>query len=114
LLVQAIVIFGLIAIGMILGGYVVWTRYRHLPSNERLRFANYIYQKKSEDYKALCMDARSQAEALVLLASSIHQNNPSEASAKIVSALDHFITVMNERLSAKQFTPASSELGSEQ
>jgi len=106
LLGTTIVIIGLIAIGMMLGGYLVWRQYRNLPSNNQLRFANYIYQKKSDDYKSLCLDARSQAESLALLASVIHQNNPSEASAKIVAALDHFITGMNNRLSAKQFTPA--------
>lgn len=101
-----LVIAGLIAIGMLLGSYLVWTQYRNLPSNDRLKFANYIYQKKSDDYKALCIDARTQAEALALLATAIHQNNPSEASAKIRDALDHFIAGMNERLTAKQFTPA--------
>lgn len=103
-----LVIAGLIAIGMMQGGYLVWRQYRNLPSNEQLRFATYIYQKKSDDYKSLCVDARSQAEALALLANVIHQNNPSEASSKIIASIDHFIQVMNERLAAKQFTPAST------
>lgn len=109
MLAQTIIIVGLVAIGMMLGGYMMWTQYRNRPSNDQLRFANYIYQKKSDDYKALCHDARSQAEALSLLAQTIHNNNPSEASGKIVAALDMFISKMNERLSAKQFTPASEE-----
>jgi hypothetical protein len=106
LLGTILVIAGLVAIGMMFGGYLVWTQYRNQPTNDRLRFANYIYQKKSDDYKSLCQDARSRGEALALLAQTIHQNNPSDASAKIVAALDDFIGGMNERLAAKQFTPA--------
>jgi hypothetical protein len=109
LLAQTIIIVGLVAIGMILGGALVWTQYRNRPSHNDLRFANHIFMKKSEDYKTLCMDARTQAETLALLAQSIHQNNPSEASEKIVEAIDKFISNMNQRLTAKQFTPASGE-----
>jgi hypothetical protein len=104
-----LVIAGLLAIGGILGGYVVWTHYRESPTKDQLRLANFVYQKKSDDYKALCHDARTQAETLALLAQTIHQKNPSEASAKIVAELDFFINKMNERLTAKQFTPASGE-----
>lgn len=106
-----LVIAGLIAIGMLLGQYLTRRQYRNLPSNEQLRLANYIYQQKCEDYKTLCNDARNQATTLALLAQSIHKNNPSEASGRIIQELDQFIINMNGRLAAKSFTPASSELG---
>jgi hypothetical protein len=102
----AIIIIGLIAIGAWFDRVIVWRQYRDRPTMQQLRFANLIFQAKSDDYKSLCIDARSQAEALSLLAQSIHQSNPSESSAKIVRELDHFIEKMNERLAAKQFTPA--------
>lgn len=100
------VIAGLVAIGSIIGGYVVWRQHRHRPTMHQLSLANHFFQRKSDDYKALCIDARSQAEALALLASAIHKSSPSESSEKIVRELDHFILKMNERLAAKQLTPA--------
>lgn len=102
---QAIAIVVLISFGAILGGIAVWYPYRHRPTNAQLDFANAIYKHKSDDYKALCKDALQQAEMVGLIAQSIHASNPSEASAKILEAIDRFILLLKERASAKQFTP---------